>query len=55
VIEVIREIRRKKQDRNHERRDLAGAMRHHIPRPDEGVSGEQQQRARAIKTSVQMW
>ena len=48
VVVVIREIRSKKQERNHEGRDLAGAMSYDISRPDKGVSGEQQQRACAV-------
>lgn len=54
VVEVVSEIRREKQDRDYERRDLAGAMSHDVSRADKSVSGEQQQSARSVKTSIEM-
>jgi hypothetical protein len=55
VVEVIGEIRRQEQDRDRERCDLAGTMRHYIPRADKRVTGEQQDCACAIKTSIKVW
>ena len=52
VVKVISEIRRQKQDRNHERGYLARAVSNYISISYESVSSEQQQRARAVETSV---
>lgn len=40
VIEVIRQVRSQKQDRDAERRDLARTMRRDVSFSDEGVTGE---------------
>jgi len=41
VVIVINEIRSEKEQRHHERRDLARAMSDNITRPNESVTGKQ--------------
>ena len=55
VVIVISEIRSQEQKRNHEGRDLTSPVSNYISCAYKPVSREQQQRARRVKTSVEMW
>ena len=55
VVIVIRKIRNQEKNRDGKRGYLARAVRDNVFRPDETITGQQQHRARTVKTSVQVW